>query len=356
MYIPPPKAKSKDFLRLKAIAYALLIVVLPCCLFLYTCAPKSKLEKKIAHAPELFDQSSNEEIPDSQQLLIPASAFSSDALQIDNQGDILAQFKALPHWESPIMRVQNDFGQLFMHLDFAGIQNTRKDAEIYVLAVCHLGSHQTICPSNNAFPQEHAYLTASTKDLTEYQTIGNSAGKSWYYYAKGYTAQYLISTPVQDVSFIAVASIPQEYQSKWIRLSTATHPIVHTQTSYFFQSHHSKYYKFLLLLLPIIAGIMFLHYRGFESTQVLALGILSLIFFTLSTYIWDLHYLVISCLLISIASMFYIYSNGYFRLIYLVGFLMLAGFALQFYGSMNKEFLIKTGMPLLIGLALFFSK
>ena len=356
MYIPPPKAKSKDFLRLKAIAYALLIVVLPCCLFLYTCAPKSKLEKQIAQAPELFDQASNDKIPESQQFIIPAQSFSSEALQIDDQGDILAQFRALPHWESPIMRVQNDLGQLFIHLDFAGIQNTRKDAEIYILAICHLGSHQNICPLNTLFPQEHVYLNASTKDNTEYQTLSGSSGKSWYYYAKGYTAEYLISSPVQDVSFIVVASLPQDYQSKWIRLSTSTHIIKHSQTSYFFQSHHSKYYKFLLLLLPIIAGMMFVHYQGFESTQVLALGILSLIFFTLSTYIWDMHYLVISCLLMSLASVFYIYSNGYFRLIYLLGFLMLAGFALQFYGGMNKDFLIKIGIPTLIGVALLFSK
>ncbi len=69
--------------------------------------------------------------------------------------------------------------------------------------------------------------------------------------------------------------------------------------------------------LPILAAIMTLHHRSFENIRVPFLAVSALVFYCLYTMTLNIHYMIISCLI------------------------MLSDFSLQYYGGINKDILIK---------------
>ncbi|CAM4135609.1 hypothetical protein ACPR111641_04595 [Acinetobacter pragensis] len=74
--------------------------------------------------------------------------------------------------------------------------------------------------------------------------------------------------------------------------------------------------------LPILAAIMTLHDRSLENIRVRFLAISALVFYCLYTMTLNIHYMIISCLIMPIARVLYIFSNSYFQFIYLGRFLL----------------------------------
>jgi len=96
--------------------------------------------------------------------------------------------------------------------------------------------------------------------------------------------------------------------------------------------------------------------QGFESSKALTIGLLSSLLFTVHTIIWDINYMVFGCLLLSLASVLYCFGNSLYRLLYLTGFLIIAGYAQQKFGGFNQAFFTQTTLILIIGLGLYFAE
>lgn len=360
MYIKTDKTSNLETLRsLKAIFFAFLFLALPTFLYLTSCSPKSEIEKIVANPPKIYDQRTNQAVPASQQIQIPFHQLESDEnIRIGSQyretvQEQTEQFtsKDLKVWQSASIPFRSQTGRLYLNMDFAGQQSTRKDIDFYILPICDTSSLVAACTLSPLNASE-IYLEASTRKNTDYQAL--KYDKAWLYYAHGFDKQYAISTGQQYLKFIIRANIPEGYDSRWIRLSFSDSPITLKQTSYFLFNQHSAFYQYFLILLPIIAGSLFLYYKQFYDLTHMIIGLSLAVLFSIHVLIWDIHYMVVSCLLLALAGVLYSFGIWLYFWIYLAGVYLVSTYAYQYYGGFNRGFFTQTGLILLFGLALYY--
>ena len=121
-------------------------------------------------------------------------------------------------------------------------------------------------------------------------------------------------------------------------------------------NQYIQWFKYALIFLTVLCFLMFHFNQGFESSRALTIGLLSSLLFTVHTIIWDINYMVFGCLLLSLASVLYCFGNSLYRLLYLTGFLIIAGYAQQKFGGFNQAFFTQTTLILIIGLGLYFAE
>lgn len=129
-------------------------------IFVKGCEPQGEIEKVIKEPPTLYDSQTNSRIPSTQQWIIPAHELQIQSSPAQhNQTNSQTQ---LATWFSPSLLLKNNTGRIYLYFDFAGSQETRKDAEFYLLAICqNVKSHQNCTPvSENS---ETEMMIASTK-------------------------------------------------------------------------------------------------------------------------------------------------------------------------------------------------
>ncbi|TCB36967.1 hypothetical protein E0H82_04465 [Acinetobacter sp. ANC 4910] len=338
-------------LRLKIVIIVLISFLILISLILISCHPQGKVEKLSTTPPVLYDALTNQPIPTTQQWLIPVNQFSSNAIETNLKLTELSKSLGEHAWLSPSSTFNNQSSQLHFYLDFGGQQSSRKDAEFYVLPICTNGTLTQACTSLSLQPTSTPIFNFNTANNTEYQAI--QTNQSWHFY--GHSDAYVL--PVihsQQLQFLVNAQIPTGYQNTWLRLSINENPITPKPSSFFLGRNKLTYFPFLLLFIPLLAAYLYRMDKGFQSYRNLSIGLLVCILFAIHSVIWDLHYMVLGCLLLSLAGVLYAFARSLYRLVYGIGALIIAGYAQQFYNGFNSAFLMQTGLIFLIGIGLFF--
>ena len=222
-----------------------------------------------------------------------------------------------------------------------------------MLPICEIQGKSTPCRKTNINDQG-CFFNISTSQQTEYQTL--DANQSWLFYGHGFEEIYSIPYNTQSLRFMVKANIPDGLSLNWLRLSISENPITLQQTSVMLGSQYIQWFKYALIFLPVLGFLMFHFNQGFESSRALTIGLLSSLLFTVHTIIWDINYMVFGCLLLSLASVLYCFGNSLYRLLYLTGFLIIAGYAQQKFGGFNHAFFTQTTLILIIGLGLYFTE
>jgi hypothetical protein len=352
-------ASNLETLRnLKVAAMVFFIVTLPFIFYLTSCSPKSDLEKIVATPPMIYEQSTNEAVPATQQILIPFSQLAKDDKFSFNQyhpstEEEIEHFQSDKTWSSASIPFHSHTGRLYVYMDFAGQQSTRKDIDFYLLPICDTSPLVSPCKLSAAQEYEN-YFTASTHKNTDYQTLEQN--KLWLYYGHDFSKQYYLSPPQQYLKFMLRANIPEGYDSRWIRISFSDSPIVLKQVSYFMQNQHVHIYQYLLLLIPILAGALLAYYKQFYDMTHAIIGLSLFALFSIHVMIWDIHYMVISCLLLALAGMLYSFGIWLYFWVYLAGVYIVSTYAYQYYAGFNKGFFMQIGLILLIGFALYMTE
>lgn len=317
-----------------------------------SCHFKTDIERNVESPPALYDTVTNHKISQQQQWLVPFDSFQTDPIQVTEAPVRLEQSLGEHAWLSPRIDHHVVTGQFYVYVDFAGQQSTRLDTEYYVLPICQGNNTSAKC-----FPldQTHkdGYLIANTKSHTDYYTLEEN--KSWLYYTHSNQGQYVIN-PQESLKFLVNAQIPKHYQPKWVRITINEHPISPTKISFLLTQQYIMWFKYLLILLPIPLMYGFHVYGGFVSRSALTIGAGLLCLMVLNVMIWDIHYMVIGCLCIAFAAVAYMFRHWLAIFLYLLGYLTIVQGAYEQFGSMNKDFLMKTGLLTLIGLVLLFKK
>lgn len=338
-------------LRLKIVIIVFISFLILISLVLISCHPQGKVEQLSTTPPVLYDAISNQPIPTTQQWLIPISQFGSNAIETNLNLNELAKSLGEHAWLSPSSTFNNQSSQLHFYLDFGGQQSSRKDAEFYVLPICTNGTLTQACTSLSPKPTPIAFFNFNTANNTDYQAI--QTHQSWHFY--GHSDAYVL--PVvhsQQLQFLVNAQIPEGYPNGWLRLSFNENPITPKPSSFFLGRNKLIYFPFLLLFIPLLAAHLYRIDKGFQSYRNLSIGLLVCILFAIHSVIWDLHYMVLGCFLLSLAGVLYAFARPLYRLFYGIGALIIAGYAQQFYAGFNSAFFMQTGLIFLIGIGLFF--
>ena len=347
------KSNQAALLRAKLATFVLLFFSIPFVIYLVSCSPKTQLGKLADTAPPLYDSQTNQAIPSTQQLLIPTDQIQDNAFQPNENLPALEQMSTEKHWMSPATPFNSATGRFYLYVDFAGQQHNRKDLEITVLPICEIQGKSAPCRKTNINDQGY-FFNISTNQQTEYQTL--AANQSWLFYGHGFEEIYSIPDNTQSLRFMVKANIPEGLSINWLRLSISENPITLQQTSVMLGSQHIQWFKYALIFLPVLGFLLFHFNQGFESSRALSIGLLSSLLFTVHTIIWDINYMVFGCLLLSLASVLYCFGNSLYRLLYLTGFLIIAGYAEQKFGGFNQAFFTQTTLILIIGLGLYFAE
>lgn len=351
MFIHVDAESNKRALKQYLTAFIFLIILFcPFAIYLVSCTPKSEIEQHLATPPSLYESETNSLINSNQQWQIPAVQIRDDNFSFDESNPALEQMTAGAFWSSPAISLQNQTDQLYVYIDFAGQQQTRKDLEIAVLPICILDNNESPC-MKAGLHAEGQIFHISTKEKTEYHTLNTN--KSWIFYGHHFQENYIIP-PNATLKFIVKGNIPEHLSIQWLRLTFSTNPIVEQQQSFMLNEQGSVKFKYLLALLPPFIFALIHVYQGFESLRNLTIGGLAALLFAINTIIWDIQYMVIGCLILCFASVCYCFENRYYRLLYLSGYLIIAGYAQQYYDGFNKAFFTQTGLILIIGLSMYF--
>lgn len=349
------KSRNTRVLQLKTLSITTLVLIALILLSMASCSPKTTVEKMVNQPPTLFDSQNNTALPQDQQWLVPLEQLQGAHPKSENQAQAnsttLEQMTAAPHWLSPTTKFQSQSGRLYIYVDFAGQQETRKDLAINILPVCHLQGKSIPCAKTNRNDPD-AIFHISTDKNTDYHTLVHN--KSWLFYGQNFQDIYSLPYGNQALLFIVNAQIPKGLKLDWLRISVSENPITLKQTSVMLGSQHHAWFKYVLLLIPVLAFVLFQQQQGFESTRALVLGGLCLLLFGIHTLVWDINYMVLGCLLLSFASVLYCFGISLYRLLYLTGLFIIAGYAKQKYGDFNKDFFMQTGLIFLIGCILYF--
>jgi hypothetical protein len=338
-------------LRLKIVIVVLLSFLILISLVLISCHPQGKVEKLSTTPPVLYDALTNQPIPTTQQWLIPVSQFGTNIIETNLNLNELARSLGDHAWLSPSTTFNNQSSQLHFYLDFGGQQSSRKDAEFYVLPICTNGTLTQACISLSSQSTSTPIFNFNTANNTEYQAI--QTNKAWYFY--GHSDAYVLPiTYSQQLQFLVNAQIPTGYQNGWLRLSFNENAITPKPANFFLGRNKLTYFPFLLLLIPLLAAYLYRIDKGFQSYRNLSIGLLVCGLFAIHSVIWDLHYMVFGCFIISLSGVLYAFSRALYTLFYGVGALMIAVYAQQFYAGFNTAFFMQTGLIFLIGLGLFF--
>ncbi|WP_180007642.1 MULTISPECIES: hypothetical protein [unclassified Acinetobacter] len=351
MFIQVDAESNKTALRHYLTAFIfLLIIISPFAIYLVSCTPESEIEQHFKTPPNLYNSETNTLLDSSLQWLIPPQQIQNHNTIPEISESVLNEMTEGQYWSSTPITLQNQSDQLYVHIDFAGQQQTRKDLEISVLPLCIVNEKETPCMKAglNASGQ---IFNISTQKNTQYHTL--ETNKSWMFYGQDFQENYIIP-PQATLKFLVKANIPEHLTLQWLRLSIGTSPIVEKQQNFMVMTQNSMKIKYALALLPLFIFALMHIFQGFESLRNLSIGALSALLFVINTIIWDIHYMVIGCLILCFASVCYCFESRYYRLLYLTGYLLIAGYSQQYYGGFNKHFFAQTSLILLIGLSMFY--
>lgn len=343
-------SNRKAIKRIKYHLIIWIIILLSFTLLLSLCKPKGEIEQYLTSPPTLYNMKQVGQIPSSQQWIISANEINQQhKIQDPYQTIFLPDFNGAT-WESPAYISSQSSKFLYTYIDFAGRQNTRADIEFYL---------QPICQNNFVYQQcirertDVNYTEASTKSNTEYQTI--KTNQDWYYYGHHHSDAYIVN-PTQNFKFILKSNLPNGYQPAWVRVTFSDKPITPNKTNFFLTDKYNFYFKFLLLLLPLVTLLEFNRIGRFSSKQAMVTGGLITLLTLLNTLIWDLNYMTIGCLVISFSGILYAFANSSYKFIYIIGYLIIVINSYQYYQGSTHSFLIQVGLITLIGFYILFKE
>ena len=341
-------SNKKAIKRIKYHLIIWVIIILSFTVLLTLCKPKGEIEQYLTSPPALYNVGQVGQIPDSQQWIIPATEINQrHQIQDTNQIHFLTDFSGAA-WDSPVYTTNQSSQFLYAYIDFAGKQSTRADIEFYLQPICQNNAIYQQCIKQSS---EVNYTEISTKNDTEYQTI--KSNQDWYYYGHHHSDAYIVN-PNQNYKFILKSNLPTGYQPAWIRVTFSDKPITSNKTNFFLTDKYNFYFKFLLLLLPLLALFEFNRNGGFSSKQALITGGLITLLTLINTLIWDLNYMAIGCLVISFSGILYAFANSSYKFIYVIGYLIIVTNSYQYFHGFTASFFKQIGLLTLIGLYIMF--
>lgn len=342
------KSNQKSLIKLKFTAFIVLFFLVLFSIIMLSCNPKGLVEVKVNEPPILYNATLNTPIPNHQQWLVPYGNFISNKVQVNEEAVQPDQTFGEKAWLSPPVELNYPTGQFYVYIDYAGKQDTRLDSEYYILPICQTKTYQSIClPLEQK--SEHDYHLASTKENTDYQKI--KGNKSWFYYSHHNLGRYLIN-PQESLTILVNAKIPTGYQPSWVRITMSEHPITPTKMSFLLTQQYIKWFKFLLLLLPLIVIYSFYINDGYSNRSAISIGLGIAVWMTINVVIWDINYMVLGCLCIAFAGVLYMSGYWLYLVLYLLGYLTIVQGAFEEFGSFNKDFFMKVGLLTVIGVLL----
>jgi hypothetical protein len=314
-------------------------------LFLFSGTPISDAEKYNQSPPIVYDVSTRRALPTHQQWIIPVNKFINNPINFSPESFDINKILGENSWVSPTVNYQTKTGKLFVYIDYAG-KNAYdlKESEFYIQPVCVPVSKYSRCPIES-LPLD-SRLQANTLYEPEYKD------KPSFFYGVRQPIMYEVDSP-RALAILFNSSLPEHTQVSWMRISINDKPLTIKKINLFLSSDYQIYFKFLLIfILPLIIY----DYRingGFSSQQSLTIGSLLMIWSGINTIIWDINYIVIGCLLIAFSSVFYMFANHLYKLIYGIGSLIIVIFSYQYFGGMVKYFYKQTLLLGIIGIAIF---
>lgn len=293
--------------------------------------------------PTLYDQTTGEPIPATQQWMVPLEGKDTALVSMEdltgNNG-----------WISPTIDYTSDNNSLNMFVDYAG-------KEVYGSGTSQVYSALK-CMSTDCFIQHAAGSYVSnvsyrvdslTTDKTIYEP--NHAGNSSLFYSYIQNTRYKLDTPA-ELAVRINASLADKHKLSWMRITIHEHPVGLQKLNFFLTAKYQIFFKCLLLLIPLL---MLNDYRvrgGFHSKQALVTGSLLMLWGGINTIIWDINYVVVSCVFFAFSGMFYSFANNIYKLVYVLGYFILLVFAYKYNAGFNKHFVMQTGLAGLIGIGL----
>lgn len=320
----------------------------------------SDAEKLNQSPPTLYDASTAEEIPASQQWMIPVEVLQHhQPVKIDNTTKDVTKLFGDDSWVSPQMNYTNDSGRLFVYIDYAGKEKYGNgNSEIYSIPICTPPSPLGQCSisyadglhSSSDYIWPYIDSEFNQMDRTIYEP--NHPGDTSFFY--GYTGnQFYHLTAPQSISILLNTFVQQHHQLAWLRVSVHERPITINKLSFLLTAKYQLFLKWLLLLLPLLIIYDYRKDGGFENRRALITGGLLVLLGTMNTLIWDINYMIVSCLLIALSGVFYIFANHVYKIIYGLGYFIMVVFAYKYYGGFNKHTFTQLALPTLIGIGIF---
>jgi hypothetical protein len=295
-------------------------------------------------APTLYDQKTGEAIPASQQWLVPLDGAQSALVQED-------ALSGNGGWLSPDIDYKSNNKRLNMLVDYAGKESYGSGtSEIYSALAC-MDTGCVIQPSSGS------YATAATSridslssDRTMYEP--NHPGNSSLFYGYTPNTSYILESTPAVLALRINTVLAAKHELAWMRVSIHHHPIGLKKLNFFLTAKYQLFFKCLLLLIPLLMWYDYRRHGGFHSKQALVTGGLLMLLGVIHTVLWDINYMVISCLLFALTGMFYTLANHIYKLVFGLGYFILVVFAYQYYAGFNKGFVMQTAFIGLIGIGL----
>lgn len=292
--------------------------------------------------PALYDQVTGELIPASEQWLIPVQAQHGTVQQGELEGNV--------SWVSPAFNASGD--KLNIYTDYAGTERRGAGlSKIYSAPTCVAGQCAIYDPYGHTV-EASGLADNLLNDRTVYAARDSRGTHQFYSYIPS-TSFKLDAT--SGLAARVVLSLDDKHQLTWLRVSVHANPIG-PQSNFMLSTKYQVSLKALLLLVPLL---LFYEYRkagGFYSQRALLSGGLLLALCSMHALLWNINYMVISCLLIGCAGALYTCANTLFRPLFVFGYAILVVFAYQHSGGLNGAFVARVGLMSIIGLGLFLQK
>ncbi len=340
---------------------AMFTILFLCSVLLVACSNSlNDAEKFNQSPPSLYDVNTADEIPASQQWMIPPEILQQhDAIKIDPKTMDATKLFGDDSWLSPEINYSKPSGQLFIYIDYAGKEeNGNGDSEIYSIPICMPPGPPSSCSityadvntlsSNKVWP----YAATELDDLNRTIYATNHTDHTSTFYGHSLNQYYHVDGP-QSLSILLNTFIQPHHHLNWLRVSINNRPITLKKLSFFLTTKYLHVFQWLLLLLPLLIIYDYRKAGGFENSRALITGGLLTLLGTLNALIWDINYMVISCLLIALSGVYYIFANHVYKITYGLGYLTMLVFAYQYYGGFNTHTLTQLGLPTLIGIGIY---